>query len=115
MSKDPLGVEQLDKTQCRNTFSSRIIICADSIKVLEVAGKAVEAEFERNLRDTITKRDYFGDLEEAIYQICRQFKEEKKNCGTSWRHGSKPWDCHVPGLKANRRKGIEKNCMKFDR
>ena len=115
ISKSPLGVEQLDKTQCRNTIPSHIIMPADTMTALEVSGEAVEAEFERMLRPRITKKDYSGDVERAIYQICRKFKEEKKRCGTSLGSGSKTWNCPVTRLKANPRKGFEKDCMKFNR
>ncbi|PMD33385.1 hypothetical protein L207DRAFT_535414 [Hyaloscypha variabilis F] len=98
ISKNPLGVEQLDKTQS-----------------LEVSGDAVHAEFERNLRPRITKDDYSGDPERAIYQVCRKFKEEKKKCGVSLGAGSNTWNCPLNGLKPNPRKGFEKDCMKLTR
>jgi hypothetical protein len=75
----------------------------------------VEAEFERWLRPQITKKDYPGDRERLIYQICRKFKEEKKNCGAAPLSGSKTWNYPVIRLKANPAKGFEKGCMKFDR
>jgi hypothetical protein len=75
----------------------------------------VEAEFERWLRPQITKKDYLGDRERLIYQICRKFKEEKKNCGAAPLSGSKTWNYPVIRLKANPAKGFEKGCMKFDR
>lgn len=82
---------------------------------LEVSGEAVQAEFERWLRTQITKRDYPGDIEQLVYQICRKFKEEKKKCGTTPRSGSKTWNYPVPRLKANRSKGFEKEFIRFDR
>lgn len=117
MSKNPLGVEQLDKTECRNTILSHIILSADLMTALAVSGEAVQAEFERMLRPRITQKDYpkDKDLERAIFQICRKFKEEKKKCGASLGSISKTWNCPVTGLKANSRKGFEKDCMKFDR
>lgn len=115
ISKNPLGVEQLDKTQCKGAGLNRFHPSADSIIALEVSGDAVHAEFERMLRPRITKRDYPGDLERAIYQVCRKFKEEKKKCGASLGSGSKTWNCALDGLKANPRKGFERGCMKLDR
>ena len=82
---------------------------------LEVSGEAVQAEFERKLRLRITSRDYPGDLERAIHQICRKFREEKKKCGTQLGPSSKTWNCPVAKLKANPRKGFENDCMKFFR
>jgi hypothetical protein len=48
----------------------------DNVAALEVSGEAVEAEFEKYLRQLISPRDFKGDLERLIYQICREFKEE---------------------------------------
>ena len=115
VSKNPLGVEQLDKTQCRKAILSHIIMLADSLTALEVSGDAVHAEFERNLRPRITKNDYSEDPERAIYQVCRKFKEEKKKCGVSLGAGSNTWNCPLNGLKPNPRKGFEKDCMKLTR
>ncbi len=77
-----------------------------------MSGEAVQAEFERMLRARITKKDYSEDLEQAIDHICRKFEGEKRNCAES---NSKTWNCPVTDLKANPRKGFEKNCMKFNR
>lgn len=88
---------------------------ADYVVALEVSGEAVEAEFERRLRQIVSPRDYNGDLERLIYQICREFKEEKKNCGQPPRPGSPSWNIHTPRLRANPRKGFEKDCMKLSR
>jgi hypothetical protein len=115
ISKNPLGVEQLDKTQCGNTIPSYFTILANSMAALEVSGEAVQAEFERRLRPRITKKDYPEDPERAIHQVCRKFKEEKKKCGVSLGSSSKTWNCPVTRLKANPRKRFEKDCMKFDR
>jgi hypothetical protein len=60
----------------------------DNIAALEVSGEAVEAEFEKYLRQLISPRDFKGDLERLIYQICR---------------------------RANPRKGFEKDCMRINR
>jgi hypothetical protein len=81
---------------------------------LEVSGEAVEAEFGRRLRSMISPRDYKGDLERFIYQVCREFKEEKKNCGQPPRPGSLTWNIPAPRLRANARKGFEKDCLKLD-
>jgi hypothetical protein len=80
-----------------------------------VSGEAVEAEFEKRLRPMISAKDYKGDLEQLIYKICREFKEEKKNCGQPPRPGSSTWNIPVPRLRANSRKGFEKDCMMINR
>ncbi len=71
--------------------------------------------FEEMLRARITKRDIAGDWEQIILQICRKFQEEKKKCGAEPRGSSDTWNCFVPDLKKNPRKGFDKNCMKFSR
>ena len=88
---------------------------AHYITALEVSGEAVEAEFEKRLRGRLSAKDYRGDLERLIYQICREFKEEKKNCGQPPRPGSSTWNTHAPGLRANPRKNFVKDCMKTER
>jgi hypothetical protein len=74
----------------------------------------VEAEFEAWLRPQITSDDYPGDIPRLIYQICRRFKEEKKDCGLPPRPGSTTWNVSAPRLRPNRDKGFAKNHMKIE-
>lgn len=97
ISKRPLAVEQLDRTQS-----------------LEVSGEAVEAEFERWLRPQIIKTYYPGDIPRLVNRICRMFKEEKKRCGLTSAPGS-TWSFEVTKLKVNLRRGWEKGCMRIKR
>jgi len=85
------------------------------IKALAVSGEAVQAEFEAWLRSHLTCANYPDGLQQLIYQICRKFKEEKKDCGLPPRPGSKTWNLPAPGLRPNRDKGFEKDHMKIDR
>jgi hypothetical protein len=84
-------------------------------QALEVSGEAVQAQFEAWLRPRITSADYPGDVPRLIYQICRKFKEEKKDCGLPPRPGSTTWNIPAPRLRVNRDKGFEKGYMKIDR
>jgi len=84
-------------------------------KALAVSGEAVQAEFEAWLRSQLTSEDYPDDPQPLIYQICRKFKEEKKDCGLPPRPGSKTWNIPAPRLRPNRAKGFEKDHMKIDR
>ena len=88
VSKNPLAVEQLDKTQCRNHSTHRVIPTNRMI-ALEVSGEAVQAEFERKLRLRITCWDYRGDLDRAIHQICRN----------PMLHGALPFEIADDGLR----------------
>jgi len=82
---------------------------------MDISGEAVEAEFEQRLRSILSPRDYKGDLDWLIYHVCREFKEEKKNCGQPPRPGSSTWNIPAPRLRKNSQKGFEKDCLKLDR
>jgi len=86
-----------------------------TLKALEVSGEAVEAEFEKWIRTRITRRDYPGDLERLIRQICRKFREDKKDCGVPSLYGSSTWNFSAPRLRANPRKGFVQDFAKIDR
>lgn len=98
VTKEPLRVDQLGPTQS-----------------LEVSGEAVQAEFEAWLRPQITSDDYPGDIPRLLYQICRKFKEEKKDCGLPPRPGSTTWNVPAPRLRPNPNKGFGKGHMKIER
>ncbi|KAL5320456.1 hypothetical protein ACEPPN_011261 [Leptodophora sp. 'Broadleaf-Isolate-01'] len=98
VTKDPLRVDQLGPTQS-----------------LAVSGEAVESEFETWLRSQITSEDYPEDIPHLIHQICRQFKEEKKDCGLPPGLGSTTWNIRVPRLRANPDKGFVKDFLKIER
>lgn len=84
-------------------------------QALEVSGEAVQAEFSAWLHPRITSADYPGDVPRLISHICRKFKEEKKDCGLPPRPGSTTWNIPIPGLRANRDRGFEKDYMKIER
>ncbi|KAL2060581.1 hypothetical protein VTL71DRAFT_9222 [Oculimacula yallundae] len=98
VTKGPLRVDQIGPTQS-----------------LAVSGEAVESEFETWLRSQITSDDYPDDIPQLIHQICRQFKEEKKDCGIPTGLGSTTWNIRVPRLQANPDKGFVKGFLKIDR
>ena len=75
----------------------------------------MEAEFEAWLRRQVTGDDYPEDIPRLIYQICRRFKEEKKDCGLPPRPGSTTWNISAPRLRPNRDKGFGKGHMKIER
>jgi hypothetical protein len=116
VTKNPLRVDQLAPTTCKSVFEYRDQATDCSLlQALEVSGEAVEAQFEKWLRPRVTKTDYPGDIPLLIYQICRKFKEEKKDCGSPPRFGSSTWNIPVSRLRVNRTKGFAKDCMKIDR
>jgi hypothetical protein len=88
---------------------------ADRAVALDVSGAAVDAEFEKRLRQMVSPNDYRGDVEQLFYEICREFKEEKKDCGDPKMRFSPTWNIHAPRLRENPGKGFKKDCMRISR
>jgi hypothetical protein len=82
VTKNPLRVDQLGPTRCKSTL--RFKACALIVtEALGVCGESVEAEFKKWLQPMFITETYLGDISQIVYQICRRFKEAKKNCGLS--------------------------------
>lgn len=73
----------------------------------------MEAEFEKHIRGLITKHEYPYDIDQLISWLRRQFKEEKKDCGFPSLNPHKTFA--APKIRANNRKGFERNLIKIER
>jgi hypothetical protein len=114
ISKKPLQVDQLDATKClNNPYTVDISYVLIIVSALEISGEAVEAEFAQRLRSMISPRDYNGDLEGLLYHVCREFREQKKDCGQLPRPGLSTWNILAPGLRGNSRNGFERDYLKI--
>ena len=85
---------------------------------LDISGESVDAIWDTWITSHISQEDFSGNLQSLLRTLRQKFREDKKRCGDPKYGPGSPssyWKVSAPGLRINKKKGFEKDYIKFPR